>query len=188
MKYLSFMKSNGFCSISGASAGSKILLLSIAIFSLILSGCTTSPTNQSWVDFRDLDFSGYATEAGATIDIQAFDQSTNRWNTVATVTAATAPTHIGNQSLYAWRLNNFDFTTVQNYDCYWGYGGWCSIPAGFAEAKFRFKQNSQYRMITFDEGGISCVINRLFNGGNVVSAALDCASTESPVLTLRMLT
>ncbi|MFO7566911.1 MAG: hypothetical protein R6X02_29980 [Enhygromyxa sp.] len=175
------------------SAGLRLAALIVLLAGALLNaqGCQSNYENYDWVDWRELNFGGYAENPSATIQIQAFDQSTSTWRVVAVATASGTPTTFGGQTLYFWSRSNFDFTTVPNWSCYWSYNGWCSIPAGYAAAQFRFKEvGSQLDyMSTYDQGGVACVTKKvLYENADWFSAGLQCASPDSPVLTLRVLT
>lgn len=166
--------------------------LTLATFTLLAPpGCQSDYENKDRVDWRDLDFGGYAQNPSASIQIQALDKRTNTWNVVAMAVASATPTTFGEATLYRWTLRDFDFTTVPNAECYWGHDENCVIPVGTAEAKFRFKEagSGAVHMATFDKGGVACVIEKVVKQGKpwLASAAL-CASIETPVLTLRMST
>jgi len=159
-----------------------------AFVAFLCSACVTGPYNDQWVDPDEVDFAGYAEGAGDTVDIQAFDKHTSEWVTIRTVTASTTPTNYGGETLYSWSASNTD-TGVSGY-CIWGDGAWsnCPIPAGSAYATFRVRESGGRIYTTFDDGGVSCVIDEVTDGENWFTAGSVCSSSESPVLSLRWLT
>ncbi|WP_156339260.1 hypothetical protein [Chondromyces crocatus] len=158
---------------------------------LVLSGCVYGPENNDWVDWSRLTFRGFAENPAATIEIQAYNQRTGVWNVVTTATSTSSPTTFGGQQLYSWSLTNFDFfASVPDAACYWSSHVFCAIPGGFASAKFRFKEQGSAlaHLVTFDDGGVACVIDQVDDGEDWFAAGSSCSSDDSPVLTLRVLT
>ena len=155
------------------------------------AGCVHSPENGDWVDPFDLSFSGYAQHPSATIEIEAFDQHARTWRRIATATSSATATTFGEDRMFAWSLRDFDFSTVASWECYWGYGGHCSIPAGSASTQIRFREvgSDLPFLVTFDEGGVTCVVRKVTREGQRWrNAGAACASSNSGVLTLRWLT
>jgi len=184
MKYL-----DSLISLLNHSTLSK--LFAICVASVFLSACTISPENEEWVALNDLNFSGYAENPGATIEVQAYDQSRNIWTTVRTTTANDSATTFGGESVYSWKIENFDFTTIDNWDCYWGFRGYCSISPGAAIAKFRFRElgSSIAYLMTYDKDDVAnCLLPRVIDGENLFAAGLECRSSTYPVVTLKILT
>jgi len=164
--------------------GSALLLVAAAG----LSACVTAPYNDQWVDPDAVDFSGYAEEPGATVEIQARNTQTGAWVTItsATTTASTTAFNYGGETLYPWTSPDID--TLFPAQCFWGTGPSCSISAGSAGATFRVREVGGRTFTTFDEGGTTCVINQVTAGTNWFAAAVNCASSETPILSLRWLT
>ncbi|MCR9160658.1 MAG: hypothetical protein ACE37F_20905 [Nannocystaceae bacterium] len=163
-------------------------LFFIASVALLASACVVGPHNDDWVDPWAVDFSGYAEDAGDSVQIQAYDKHTNTWVTVRTVTASSTATNYGGETLYRWTASNTN--TWVSGSCIWGDGAWanCPIPAGSAYATFRVRESGGRIYTTFDDGGVNCVIDEVSAGENWLAAGAACASPESPVLTLRWLT
>ena len=156
---------------------------------VFLSACTYAPENNEWVDWTDIDFHGFAQNPSATIEIQAYHQRDGVWQTIHTVTSNATAATLSGDSLYSWSAN-LDTTVLPNGHCYWGSPGTCSIPPGAASAQFRFKERGSDLafLVTFDQGGLDCVLEKLTQGDTWLSAGASCAGANSPVLTLRILT
>ncbi|NJK33192.1 MAG: hypothetical protein HC927_12745 [Deltaproteobacteria bacterium] len=159
---------------------------------LCTQSCAISPHNGELVDWTSLDFSGYALQSSATIEVQAYDYSTETWRVVTTATANAEPTPYAAEELYRWALMDFDFTTVPDAVCYWDHtydGGPCTFPAGQAEARLRFKEvdSPAPYLTTFEEDGIECVLEAVGSGEDWFTAGNMCRSPDSPVVTVRML-
>ncbi|MBV1859966.1 MAG: hypothetical protein KUG77_16255 [Nannocystaceae bacterium] len=151
-----------------------------------VTACVTAPHNDQWVDPDDVDFHGYAETPGATVEIRGLDSQTNDWVTVRSVPVSSTPFNYGGETLYQWSAPHTDTTAVS--DCVWGVGPSCTVPAGLAVAKFQVREVEGQTLITFDEGGVDCVIDAVSAGTNWFTAATSCASSEFPTLTLKALT
>ncbi len=164
---------------------SSLLVTTVA---LALPACVTNPYNDQWVLPQDVDFQGYAQNPGATVEIQAFDRWTNTWMTIDTATATTTPTTYGGETLYAWNLYAVD--TTDTGFCVWGDPAFatCPVPAGSSAAEFRVREVGGRTLTTFEDGGAACVIDSVTAGANWFSAAISCASGDTPIITLRWLT
>lgn len=164
-------------------------ILSTALLTTIAAGlaaCVTAPYNDQWVDPFSVNFSGYAENPGATVEIEAFDTQTNTWVTIESSTASSFPTNYGGETLYQWSETGVD--TSPSGQCIWGTGAACVISTGTASAKFRVHEVGGRRYTTFDQGGTTCVINQVAAGTNWFTAGVNCASPETAVLTLRAFT
>lgn len=157
--------------------------------SLLFGACTYAPVNNEWVDWTNLQFQGYAQNPSAQIEVQVYHKRDATWKVVKLVTASGSGTTLGGDTLYSWNTS-LDFTTVYEWTCYWGYGTGCSIPAGSAAAQFRFKERGSDTsfMATFDDDGLDCVMDKLTDGVSWIGAGASCASSSSPILTLKVLT
>ncbi len=175
---------------SRVAVGDLARCLVIAVSCFLASGCVYTPEEGDWVDWDDLDFAGFAEKPGAVIQIQAYNNRDSRWVTVDSVVSSSSGTHYGDTTLYSWSNYGFDFTTVPQWQCYWSTLAGCSIPAGFASARFRFKEvgSALSYLVTFDPGGISCVVSEVNGGSTWLAAGATCRGDKSPVLTLRRLT
>ncbi|MGH1344697.1 MAG: hypothetical protein ACRBN8_24270 [Nannocystales bacterium] len=158
----------------------------LTVAALALAACVTTPYNDEWVDPNDVDFAGYAEEPGGTVEIQGRNTQTNAWVTITSVTASTTPFNYGGETLYSWSAPNVD--TLFSGQCFWGTGASCTISAGSASAEFRVREVGGRVYTTFEDGGTVCVVNQVSAGTNWFTAAVNCASSETPVLTLRVLT
>lgn len=158
----------------------------LAVVAAALSACVTTPYNDEWVDPNDIDFQGYAENPGSTVEIQARNTQTNAWVTITSATASTTPFNYGGETLYQWSALNVD--TLFPSQCFWGTGASCNIPPGTSSAEFRVREAGGRIFTTFDEGGTVCVINQVTAGTNWFAAAVNCASSDTPVMTLRILT
>ena len=172
------------------SASKVSLLAALAIVFSTLGACVYAPSNGDWVNPSAIDFGGYAQHPGATIQVQAYDQSTSVWRIVTTAVSSTSVTRFGGDELYSWSIDDFNFTAVPNWECYWGYNGYCAIPASRALAKLRFKEvgSDLGYLVTFEADGIQCVVDRVAAGQSWLVAGYNCRSPVSPVLTLFWLT
>lgn len=162
-------------------------IATLALAAAALSACVTSPSNDEWVDPNAVDFYGYAEHGGATVDVLALDTQTNQWVPVGSAVASTIGTNYGGETLYAWNALNVDTISLPG-QCYWGVGAACSIPAGSASAKFRVREQGGRTFVTFDDGGVECVIDQVESGVNWFTAATSCASDDLPTMTLFALT
>ncbi len=166
-------------------------LLILCFCCALLGSCVSSPEHGEWVNFADLDLTGYAENAGATIEVQAYDRDRNVWTTIVSTAASRTETNFGGETVYAWSITSFDFSANPRFGCYLGDRGYCDVPAGFASVKLKFREigGSLTNLITYDEDGfVGCVVSRVFDGANLFVAGQECRSDESPVLTLKMLT
>ena len=145
-----------------------------------LLACVQSPYNKQLTqETEHIDLNGWAFKKSATVKVELFNLTTSTWDTVGSTTAASSPTTIGAESLYRWHIR-VDLAQAPGTSVdYWGSS--CNAP----EAKLRVKEIGINRYLpTFDKGGISCVVSKLSNGVDWLIAGRDCASPESPVITL----
>ncbi len=168
---------------------SKIIFTFTVCVVIVSSACTYSPENYDWGQGRAIEFNGFAQNPSATIEIQVYHQRDGVWHTLHTATSSTVATTLAGDSLYSWDAQ-LNFNDVPESACYWGIPGSCVISAGVAHAKIRFKEigSDLPFLVTFDEGGVECVLEEMTNGSSWISAGATCASEDTPVLTLPLLT
>jgi hypothetical protein len=167
-----------------------VMALALVGASLTSEACVYAPENLEWIDpGTPVVFQGYAENGGKTIQIEAKNQQTGAWVLVGTATSSTSGTPWYGDTLYYWTAS-IQFDQLPNWTCYFGIPGTCSIPAGVATVQLRFKEDGSQlgTMYTFDQGGLSCVLAEAPNTGSWLGAGLSCASADSPILTLRVLT
>jgi len=160
----------------------KYYTISLLLMSLLLVvSCVYQPESGALVDPRAINFKGYAENSSAIINIQAFNKNTLNWENVGTTISSTNSTTITSSTLYAWS-RQLDLTAVPNWECY--VDAICLHPAGDGSAKFRVKETGSQlpELITFDQGGQACVINKLGSGFEWLPAGFECKGANSPEL------
>ena len=118
-------------------------------------------------------FSGFASQPGATVELYAFNHSTNAWEASPDVstTASTTATTYGGRTVYAWHVQ----TTLLEDPT-----DWCRVRAsctpGEGDLRIQFREiGGEYNpLLTFDDGGVSCMINAVNNGGDLFASAWNC--------------
>ena len=131
-------------------------------------------------------------DSEVTVEVQAWHKVRESWVTVASTTSSRTESNINGDVLYAWSTS-VRFVDVADHECYWGFDidgvYYCSIPASLATARTRVIQRSdrEDRLITFDLDD-DCLVDKWNAGVGGHQTGVDCASPESPVITLRMLT
>lgn len=164
--------------------------LALAGAALTSEACVYGPENGDWIDpGTPVVFEGYAENGGKTIRIQAKNQQTGAWVQIGTAVSSTSGTTWYGDTLYYW-TTSIEFDDLPNWTCYFGIPGSCSIPAGSAAVQLRFSEDDSQLgyMYTFDDGGVACVATEAAASGSWLAGGQACASDDSPILTLRVLT
>ena len=159
------------------------------------AACVVTPYNHEYTSpFDPISFEGFAQEPGAELQVQAFNKLSETWLTIATATASTTPTTITGESLYGWQTS-VRFEDLPDWECFWGHDSpsipslACSIPPGSANARVRVWEDSGHYLVTFDEDGIDCVMDKMVTEGHTwMQAGWECRSGDSPVISLFWLT
>lgn len=164
--------------------------LSILAVSLCLGlmGCVIQPENGQWVSPHEpIDFRGYAVSPGVTVEVQAWHKVQRRWVTIASTTSGSAVQRINGDPLYPWSTSVL-FSEIADYSCYWGSDTRCGFPPGSAQARTRVMQRDgqDFLLPTFEDD--DCIIDRYSDGVGGYGIGVECASPESPVITLNVLT
>ncbi len=147
---------------------------------IFLQGCVTSlengdePTNTSAVTAG-----GYHLAADTTVYIDVWDPFAQNWQALTTTQSSVDPSLTYNdEQLFGWSTA-LDLTNA----------GWWSGPGISGEARLRFQgrsNGSPYNMITFEDGGVACTVDKVFNHGETFTAAgYACRSPQTPVINLR---
>lgn len=149
---------------------SQVVPVALLGLGLSLSSCVVNPV---WGDrplSRDtpIDFSGATAKAGIPIRIQAWNLTTNTWNTIRSFNAsngrvATSP------DLYGW-----DAQDVVIPNQYWGPGTRCT--GGMANLRV-IELNTDgtvSELATFDEAGRDCLNDRMNAGEHPINAGNAC--------------
>jgi hypothetical protein len=170
-----------------SSAGGHMKFAFVSFLLLLNVSCMFAPYDGQTVSpFEAINVDGFAQRPGAMVQIQAFNKRTLTWNTILTLTSATAPTTISGDTLYRFQ-GPLLFSSVSSWQCYWGNTS-CSIPPGSASAKIRAQEVGGGQLTTFDVNGVSCVISKLNAGQGWLAAGFECRDPQSPVVTLSWIT
>ena len=151
------------------------------------SACVIAPHNdqEGGAPGTPIDFSGYAIDPSAELEIQALDKATDEWVTVGTTRAAAERwTTIDGIELYPFEATvTLDFVSHAASGCYYGYSevGGC-IPEGLPRLRV-YQETRGVNFFTFEEDGVDCLVAHIGAMG-LASAVLECASPESPVITM----
>jgi hypothetical protein len=149
---------------------SKLLPAALLGLGLALSGCVFNPV---WGDeplSRDtpIDFSGATANASAPLRIQAWNLTTNAWNTIRSFNAsngrvATSP------DLFGWSAQD---VVIPNQ--YWGPGTRCSPGMSNLRVIELNSDGTVLELVTFDEAGRDCLNDRMNAGEHPISAGNAC--------------
>jgi hypothetical protein len=162
-------------------------LVSLALLSLALVGCTLKPLDGDTVDARAVDFGGYALEANQAITIEGFDKRTNSWVAVTTVNSGTTVNMTwGEHDWYAWNAPAVNTLNPGNR-CFWG--KWnttslrCLLSPGGDSARFRVRGGG-LDFLSYQDGYQECIGAEIAEGEPQSRAALTCRSPNSPEIVL----
>jgi hypothetical protein len=157
---------------SSSSSPRALHLLPTALLGLCLalSGCVIYP---AWGDeplSRDtaIDFSGATANAGISIRIQAWNLSTNAWNTLRTFNASTGKVATS-PDLFGWSAPD---VVIPN--AYWGPGTRCTPGMANLRVVEVNANGSLLEMATFDEAGRDCLFERMNLGEHAINAGNAC--------------
>jgi hypothetical protein len=149
---------------------------------MLAPACVTEPYDGEYVA-TNIDFSGYAPNSGDEVDIMALNKATGAWDVLKTTTASTTPTTIGSDTLYAFGTT-LNLGSVPGWRCYWH--SLCNFPApGTYNSQFKVRSGGVY-LTSFEEDGVSCVLDEMSSGGTWMASGYTCRSPNSPVLNLKM--
>lgn len=141
-----------------------------------VAGCVLEPTDQSSQSrTAPFDVRGWAQGPGKTITVQAFNLSTNSYDTISamTTTSSTAP-NWADPSLY-----HYATPSVTLPSRYWvPPGAGCEV-SGMASLRV-YEQGAQ--LTTFDSAEKNCVTAAVWNGAHPVNAAQSCGYGNTLVL------
>ncbi len=160
-----------------------MLLISVGlVFSMF--ACVVNPYDGKYVTSHSpILFSGYVPTAEANVDILAYNKATSSWDVLATAVSTDAPTTIAGDTLYAFSTN-LDLATITDWKCYWD--ATCAfLHEGTFEAEFKVRSGS-YFMTTFEQGGLTCVLQNIQAGQSWLEAGYNCKGSNSPVLILKI--
>ncbi|PRP96141.1 hypothetical protein [Enhygromyxa salina] len=151
-----------------------------------LSACVYSPVTGDHLDPDvPLGFHGYASAAGATVNIEAFNQSSETWEQIGSTMASSTAVELGGKSLYGWSTS-VSVNELADWECY--VDSDCSIDAeGTYEMRVRFEEEggSLKRMFTFDHESLACTLEALNSQGKpLVESAWDCRTAAYDQITL----
>lgn len=142
------------------------------------AGCVVSPTNGSWINPRgSLSLSGYASEGGEIIQVNAMDYRSGSWREIARFTASTTPYTLNGDTLYDWS-GSVVFSSLPDWRDFWE-------GSGYRHALLHVRELGNGNVLTtFDAGGIDCVVGKLSQGTDWLTAGYECRSVDSPNLNL----
>ncbi len=147
-------------------------LLGALACSALATGCVmTEPTGVNPLTSKT--FTGFASQPGATVELYAFSQLTNTWETVpdATTTASTTATTYGGRTVYSWNVQSTLLEVATD---------WCRVRSsctpgeGTLRIQFREVDGDYNPLLTFDDGGVDCMMTAVNNGGDLFASAWDC--------------
>ncbi|MBL4683595.1 MAG: hypothetical protein JKY37_03310 [Nannocystaceae bacterium] len=144
----------------------------------IASGCVTTEPSAIHQPWTQTTYTGFASHSGATVELYAFSQATNAWEAVpdTTTTASTTSTTYGGRTVYAWNLQSTLLETAAD-QC--RVSSSCSYGAeGTIRIQFREVGGDYNPLLTFDDGGVSCVLSAVNNDGeDLYGAAWNCKAS-----------
>jgi hypothetical protein len=132
---------------------------------------------------------GYASKPNALIQIQAYHQRNRTWDVVATARAEALASHFGGESMYYWKYS-FIVNNVINSPCYLAPNAGCHISPLQTPMKLRFREvgGKIAHLITFDQNGVQCMIQRVGAGETLAAAGAVCRGRNYPVITIFLAT
>ncbi|PRP91185.1 hypothetical protein ENSA5_57570 [Enhygromyxa salina] len=146
------------------------------LIALAASGCvTTEDTLVLGNPTAPLTFGGYASAPGATVELYAFDRSTDDWEPkpLATTIADNTPFTYGGRTIYSWNLTT---TLIDNDDpsslC--RLSPRCTLAESSIRVQFREVDGDHNPLLTFDKGGITCTAKKVNDGADLYAAAWEC--------------
>lgn len=166
------------------------ILPSLLLLLTLASACVVSPTDwQRITPSQPMSLTGFASQPGMAVRLQAKNQRTGAWDVIATYTSSTTPTTINSDTLYYWS-GSLTFTqanSVDDWRCYFAIPGTspCQVPEPAATAQIRLVQQDGFSLTSFAEGGLDCVITKLDAGTAWTVAGYECRDDNSPVINLR---
>lgn len=168
-----------------------------ALVALGALGCVTSPTDGTALPTPDASrtYQGYSISKGAAVVVQALNYKTNQWETIGSGTASNTVsvaenTAGNNPELFAFSVTARVATASNpNSLCRWLKSDpncqtrtLDSINA-CNTAQVRV-QVGGLNALTFTDQGDECIQQEIASGSTAVSAAIECASNNSPVIFL----
>lgn len=147
-----------------------------AVLGVGAAGCVYSPNDgDSRCPGAPFTLQGFASAPGATLTVEAFNDDTDVWEPVSSTTATTGPTTFGGRTLYSFSasvtLGDQHFTPF--------------TPDAFASVRVREQGGALALLVTYDAGGVGCVVDHVFDeGDDWYAAGYECRSDASPVLSL----
>jgi len=145
-----------------------------AILAFMVTGCVTSPINDSTNCSDDVLMQGYGSNASSTITFYAwnYDSEPPAWDVVGSTTTAASSSSYGNCTGYYYS----GYADLED-SAYWDWigGGW--------ERQVKAKYGSLHHY-TFDSGGLDCMVEKLDDDWSCYDAGQYCMSEDSPVITL----
>ena len=160
-----------YTSIRSISCATAALLLST-------SACVVTPLNGDVVAdaAAPVTFIGYWTSGSNPMSIQSAPSPTGPWTTFANATSSSSGFPIDGIMLHGWSVSAV-------------IPGW--IPAGCGQEVYVRASGGAFSALTFDglgagvpQTGIDCLSDEVGAGADIINAAIDCASPDSPVLHL----
>jgi hypothetical protein len=155
---------------------------------MLMSSCVTSPYNGEPVGApgHPIDVQGFALTPNEPLEIQAYDKSDGDWVTVGTTTSSETVTWtITNVEIYAFNKTiTLDYTLRAMDNCFYAFkSNFGCYQYGYPQLRV-LQPDGNYTYTTFEKDGIDCVMDELGDGKTLPTAVHDCASPDTPVLTL----
>lgn len=134
-----------------------------------------------------LNLSGHASKPNAVIQIQAYHQRNRSWDVVALARSSARATNYGGETMYEWKYS-FVVNDELNSSCYVSPDNRCQVRPGQTPMKLRFREvgGKISFLMTFDEGGVACLTQKVGQGQTLVNAAASCKGLNSPVVTIQL--
>lgn len=154
-----------------------------------VAACTTGPSHQQEIiSTQDpIPFTGYTLSPGSRLHVDALNQATGAWETVATTISSSTVSIAenswgGNPPLYAWNAQ-----VPAASGCY--YTPTCQLPTGnsygVSTLHLRVQDSDGSNLLTFTSDFGSCMGQRINAGRPFTGAATDCVSWTYPEIQLR---
>lgn len=161
--------------------------LLLAASALATTGCITEPFNEQAFGSpaATVKFSGFAQSSGATVIVEGRRKNDGAWMEITRATATLSVTY-GGRTLYYWNAYDpiYDSSEPQTACIF---SSSCSINGGGTTVQVRAREEGGdlSALVSFDEGGIDCVQDKVDAGTDWFAAGWDCRGSTTPILNLR---
>lgn len=139
---------------------------------------------------RTLNLAGYGTKPNVPITVAVRHQQNQSWDAIATVFTSSNKQTYGGDDFYPWSYG-FVAQDVLDSTCYLSSDPDCRVAqSNYAPVTLRFSQGGSQsgNLVTFEQGGLQCVIDRINQGESGMAAGFNCSGSQSPAITLQLRT